>query len=901
MRSSLCSIVGSGHTTVRCATPAGVGAGYTWTLSVAGQSSAPSTQTTSFGRPFVGAVTVTGLQIVDSDAVGAVPTAGGATVTLTGVNFGADDSRVVVVWNGTVLPTVALTVPHTALSFASLPGEGDGVNLTVTVGGQASVGTVRIPFAAPRVSFLRLDKTLDREASMDCSAVGADGRPTTSIGVLQRAVVVIRGVNFGLGNATVVTIRGVPCILRAPVEDSQIVCQTPLCTGPVRLTVAGVPSRVEVAFSYNALTQPPRIFRVSPLVGPAAGGTRVTIIGDSFGDLAVVALVERDANGVLTGNRPECVWRSMVGMGCNDTVIQCLSPALTTAGRSWDVSVTASGSLTVYVSTDMTESSRWAFEAPVVEAVSHVELPPQAPLGANITISGRNFGALVGVVTVGLRVLECPVWTDAAIVCAQPPGVGAKANLTVMAANGVPSPQVGNATQLTFSPPAELTVEPAAVLSGTAGGGTLYVAGISFAHPLPVAVWLVRWRGAFALPWNSSGPATSRDALQCPVNPGTLTTTSLVCTIPPGAGTGWGLVVVNMDDSRLGPNATEAALLLRWRASPPALTFSLAFAPPVLASVRLGAGVGSGAPALGSFSLRLIGEHFGPSAPLVTVGSLPCVVLPGAHSHDSLVCTAPLRQVDGDSLVRVTVDGQSSQPLAFAYDPPMVTQVVPAELLALAPAGRPRLTLYGLNFGGRYRTDVRTVHEVTVGPLACGSVVWVGDSELSCVPEGEVITGPLNVTLTVAGEPSAPVTIMAGCAVNWFARFGDRCAPCPTGGRCLGGVADPVSLPGHFPLSTAVFVQCIPRTACAGNISYADLGFRSSSRSAGCAALYTGDRCAECAVGAYRLKGKCASCPNTAWLLFLGFALVVVAAVIAAVYLSGKRINMAGLSIGVVR
>jgi hypothetical protein len=51
----------------------------------------------------------------------------------------------------------------------------------------------------------------------------------------------------------------------------------------------------------------------------------------------------------------------------------------------------------------------------------------------------------------------------------------------------------------------------------------------------------------------------------------------------------------------------------------------------------------------------------------------------------------------------------------------------------------------------------------------------------------------------------------------------------------------------------------------------------------------------------YRLRSRCATCPNTAWLLFFGFSIAIVAAVAAAVYLSKKRINMAGLSIGVVR
>jgi hypothetical protein len=352
-------------------------------------------------------------------------------------------------------------------------------------------------------------------------------------------------------------------------------------------------------------------------------------------------------------------------------------------------------------------------------------------------------------------------------------------------------------------------------------------------------------------------------------------------------------VVVNRDD--------EALPELAWRASLAAPNFSLAYAPPVLSAVAVAVG-GGGAPAPGGFSLRLTGANFGAEAPFVTVGSLLCSVAPGNHTHDSLVCTAPVRQVDGDSLVKVTVGGQPSEAVLFSYDPPVVTRVVPGEMLAVAPAsGRPRLTLHGVNFGVRYRTDVPTVHTVRVGPLVCGGVNWVGDAELSCVPEGEVPTGPVNVTMTLAGDVSVPVSITAGCPVNWFARVGARCAPCPSGALCRGGVSDPVSLPGHFPLSMTEFVECVPRAACAGGMSGADLASRSSSDRAGCSRLYRGDRCAECTVGAYRLRGKCASCPNTAWLLFFGFAVVITAAVAAAVYLAGKRINMAGLSIGVVR
>ena len=45
----------------------------------------------------------------------------------------------------------------------------------------------------------------------------------------------------------------------------------------------------------------------------------------------------------------------------------------------------------------------------------------------------------------------------------------------------------------------------------------------------------------------------------------------------------------------------------------------------------------------------------------------------------------------------------------------------------------------------------------------------------------------------------------------------------------------------------------------------------------------------------------CVPCPNTAWLLFLIFALALIALVAISVYLSKKRLNLAVLGIGVVR
>jgi hypothetical protein len=85
-----------------------------------------------------------------------------------------------------------------------------------------------------------------------------------------------------------------------------------------------------------------------------------------------------------------------------------------------------------------------------------------------------------------------------------------------------------------------------------------------------------------------------------------------------------------------------------------------------------------------------------------------------------------------------------------------------------------------------------------------------------------------------------------------------------------------------------------------GGVTAAEVATNSSAHNGGCSRNYAGVRCAECSATAYRLKGRCASCPNTAWLLFLLFSVAILVAVVGAVYLSKKRINMAGLSVGVV-
>ena len=74
------------HAWIRCDAPAGVGIGHRWTVSVGGQSSSPSTATTSYMQPSLLLLSGVGSANANTD--------GGQTVNLNGYNFGPVSSTV---------------------------------------------------------------------------------------------------------------------------------------------------------------------------------------------------------------------------------------------------------------------------------------------------------------------------------------------------------------------------------------------------------------------------------------------------------------------------------------------------------------------------------------------------------------------------------------------------------------------------------------------------------------------------------------------------------------------------------------------------------------------------------------------------------------------------------------
>lgn len=120
---------------VRCTSPPGVGVGYVWVLTVAGQASPPSNTSTSYAPPAITGLAVSGLGSVAGDVI-LVPTVGGATVTVRGTGLGASLSLLSVFWNGRPVAGVVLTQVDSVLTFPSPAGGGGNAVVSVEVGGQ---------------------------------------------------------------------------------------------------------------------------------------------------------------------------------------------------------------------------------------------------------------------------------------------------------------------------------------------------------------------------------------------------------------------------------------------------------------------------------------------------------------------------------------------------------------------------------------------------------------------------------------------------------------------------------------------------------------------------------------------------------------------------------------------
>ncbi len=298
----------------------------------------------------------------------------GASVTVTGVNFGATQGTSTVTFNGTAATPTAwsdtsITVPVPA---GAMPG-----NVVVTVGGIASNG---LTFA---VGTLPVISSLSEPAGPASSALN------------------IIGVNFGATQGTsTVTFNGTVATPTAW-SDTTIAVTVPAgaTTGSVLVKV-GTSSSNGVTFVVGTM---PIITSLSEPAGPV--GFALTITGVNFGATQGTSTVT--FNG--TAGTPTA-W--------SNTSIAVPVPAGATTG---DIVVTVGGSAG-------NEMPFTVGSAPVITSLNE----PAGPAGGTVIINGVNFGATQGTSTVSVGGAPATVvaWSNTQITVTVPSGAGPTTHLT---------------------------------------------------------------------------------------------------------------------------------------------------------------------------------------------------------------------------------------------------------------------------------------------------------------------------------------------------------------------------------------------------------------------------------------------------------------------------------------
>lgn len=182
------------------------------------------------------------------------PTAGpvGASVTITGTNFGASQGASTISFNGAVASPSAWS--STSIVAPVPAGAGSGP-VTVTVDGQTSNGLTFTVIPTPTLTALS-------------PTSGASG-----------ATVTLTGTNFGAAQGSSVVLFNGTAAVPAAWSASSITTAVPpgASTGPVTVTVQG---QVSNAMSFTVIPSP-TLTAITPNIGPA--GTVVTVTGTNFG------------------------------------------------------------------------------------------------------------------------------------------------------------------------------------------------------------------------------------------------------------------------------------------------------------------------------------------------------------------------------------------------------------------------------------------------------------------------------------------------------------------------------------------------------------------------------------------------------------------------------------------
>jgi hypothetical protein len=603
-------------------------------------------QTTSINNFAFGPPTISSVSTPDG-----MPTIGGTNVTIAGANFGLTGTAAI---GGVPCPILAQS--HVLLVCRLPSGSGSNLAVVVTVQGRPS-NSVLVSYAPPQLTAI----------------LPIIGPTSGSIPVN------LTGSNFGLtGSATVGGRSCIPTGLGW--SHTFIQCNLPTGVGanqPVLVTTGGQTSAQVVLFSYFS----PTVASINPVNGPTQGASALTITGTNFGDGSI-----GNASANVGGVDCPITFRQ-------DSFIVCSLPAGFGSGV---VSVNISGQVPGPAST-----VTFTYDPPSIYTITPRNVLTNG--NVSVTLGGISFSSPPGTVTLttmGSTVLA-PIlnWSETRVIFTLPPGEGLLQTVTLTTSHASSA-----STQINFNAPTITGISPLQI--STDGTNLLTVTGTSFSSNLststtvtvggvpcvpitthineqivcvvpagqgpavPVIVTVASQTsasfqltfsnpnitsisppnastsGAINLTLTGTNFGTSQGSVtlgssSCPIV--SQTHTSIICTLPPGQGTGLQVRVVV---------STLASNILLW-----------SYNSPVLGSL-----VPNHGPTSSGYPLTVVGSNFGsPTASVsVSFGVLSCAV--SSFNDTVIICTVPQSQSQ-DNQVSVTVSGQaSSNALTFSYD-----------------------------------------------------------------------------------------------------------------------------------------------------------------------------------------------------------------------------------------
>ena len=283
-----------------------------------------------------------------------------------------------------------------------------------------------------------------------------------------------------------------------------------------------------------------------------------------------------------------------------------------------------------------------------------------------------------------------------------------------------------------------------------------------------------------------------------------------------------------------------------------------------------------------------------------------CFIL--SQTDDSILCMTP-PGIGKNLLVTLSI-GHSIHDMTYAnmsYDSPLVT------FLHLSRGGdamgSETIKIFGKNFGPfRASAEVFIDHSVS-----CADAVWLADDPLiNYDPYIQCITKPMkvgvhNLSLSVNGIFSTSRSLLqVFCKRGYFGSDQEYCSSCGVS-SISGMICDqdnmylPVSMPGFYiTMDTVPSILCPPESQSMRDRCPASVACMPSHACIGdnlCSAAYSGERCASCAAGYYKINSSCQVCPKIAWIIPLIAALLLFASAIIVYLLRNMNACLGVISI----